>query len=116
MAVSTIHSRIIASFFGGGIETTKHDKRAASMFAAGDALAGANIQRAPTDCLRIIGQLDLLVLARSEKTSRAHVFKRISIGVVISYGLDTCSVEIAIKAIPPARNNGRIQKNGDHER
>ena len=86
------------------------------MFAAGDALAGANIQRAPTDCLRVIGLLDLLVLARSEKTSRAHVFERISVGVVIPYGLDTRGVEIASKAIPPARNNGRIQKNGDHER
>ena len=58
------------------------------MFASGDTLTGGNVQRPRTDCLRIIGQFDLLVFARPETTSRVHVLKRISIGMVIPYCLN----------------------------
>ena len=86
------------------------------MLAAGNALARSNIEYARTDCPRIIiGQFNSFVLASMKATSRAHTLKRISIGVVIPYGLDTRGVEIAGEPIPSARNNGGIQKNGDHE-
>jgi hypothetical protein len=74
------------------------------MLASGNALAGGNIHRAGTDCLRIIGQPDSLVCTRTETIPRIHVLKRISIGIVIPYCLNAGCIEIAGDAIPRARN------------
>jgi hypothetical protein len=55
------------------------------MLASGDRLVGGKGEGAGTCSFCVIGQINLLVFTRAVATSRAHVFQRIRICVVVSH-------------------------------
>jgi len=71
------------------------------MSAAGDSLAGRDVQRTRTNWLRIVSQRDSVVLARKESASVTHVLQNIAVGIMVSYSFPASMVKIAGKTVPP---------------
>jgi len=85
----------------GSIETLQETQWATPMFTSGDSLAGCHIQRTSTHRLRIIIQLNSVVLARKKTASIAHVLQNVTVRVMMLNRFPMSVVKVARKTIPP---------------